>query len=105
MNMTDPRDPVASVRHSGFIAALRKYPARLILALGITGSAFAQTAETTPAPTTTTTTATTTTVSTATAAPADEPVTMGAYQVNGYASSLAASLSAKRSSEDNVEVI
>jgi iron complex outermembrane receptor protein len=105
MNMTDPRNLVATECPSGLLAALRKYPARLVLALGITSAAFAQTAEPTPAATTTTTTATTTTVSTTPAAPADEPVTMGAYQVNGYASSLAASLQAKRSSEDNVEVI
>ena len=87
----------------GHLTTLHKYAACSILALGIMGSAFAQTAAT-PAPTTTTTT-TSTTVSTAPAPAADQTVTMGEFVVNGYASSLATSLQAKRGSEDNVEVI
>ena len=103
MNIPAPRDPVTSNRHSGLLAALRKYPARIILALGITGSAYAQTATT---PTTTTTTTTTTTASaTENGAPEQPVTTMSEFVVNGYASSLAASLNLKRASEDNVEII
>jgi iron complex outermembrane receptor protein len=86
--------------HSGSFTALWRYSARTILALGIAGSAYAQTAQ---APATTTTT--TTTTAAAAPGPADQPVTMGEYVVHGYASSLEASLQAKRQSEDNVEVI
>jgi iron complex outermembrane receptor protein len=101
MRTPDPRDPLTVKCHTGPFTALRRYSARTILALGITGAAYAQTA-----PATTTTSTTTTTTSTEPApGPADQPVTMGEYVVNGYAASLASSLLAKRSSEDNVEVI
>jgi iron complex outermembrane receptor protein len=70
-----------------------------IIALGLAGAANAQT------PAATTTTTTTTTAATTASGAADEPVALGAYVVNGYASSLATSLEAKRSSEDNIEVI
>jgi iron complex outermembrane receptor protein len=103
MNMTEPCNLVASERRSGLLAALRNYPVRLFLALGITGAAYAQTAAT-PTTTTTTTTTTAATVSTTPEQPAP-PVAMSEFVVNGYASSLAASLNAKRASEDNVEVI
>jgi iron complex outermembrane recepter protein len=103
MNMTEPCNPVAPKCHSGLLAALRNYPVRLFLALGITGAAYAQTASTEP--TTTTTTTTTSSAVSATPAPTESPTTMGEFVVNGYASSLAASLQAKRASEDNVEVI
>jgi iron complex outermembrane receptor protein len=96
----DPREPLAIKGHSGLFTALWRYSARTILALGIAGSAYAQTAQ---APATTTTT--TTTTAAAAPGPADQPVTMGEYVVQGYASSLAASLQVKRQSEDNVEVI
>ena len=87
----------------GPFTALHKCATLSILALGIIGSAYAQT---TAAPATTTTTTTTTSTDVAASpAPADQPVTMGEFVVNGYASSLATSLSTKRSSEDNVEVI
>jgi len=75
----------------------------LILALGITATAYPQ-----AAPATTTTTTTTTTAATAVAPGAgvsEEPVTMNEFVVNGYAASLAMSLNVKRASEDNVEVI
>jgi len=90
--------------HSGLSTALRKYSARLILALGIAGPAFSQTA---PATSTTTTTTTTTAAAAAPGAPAatEETVTMNEFVVNGYAASLAQSLSVKRSSDANVEVI
>jgi iron complex outermembrane receptor protein len=88
--------------HSGLITALRKSAACSILALGITGSALAQTAAPASSTTTTTTTATTTAPG---PAPADDTVQLGAFVVNGYASSLESSLLTKRSSEDNVEVI
>jgi len=90
--------------HSGLSTALRKYSARLILALGIAGPAFSQTA---PATATTTTTTTTTAAAAAPGAPAptEETVTMNEFVVNGYAASLAQSLSVKRSSDANVEVI
>ena len=94
MSIPDPRD------HTGLLNTLLRTAACSILALGITGSAIAQTA----APTTTTTT-TTTTASTTAPGAADDTVQLGAYVVNGYASSLASSLQAKRSSDDNVEVI
>jgi iron complex outermembrane receptor protein len=90
----DPRD------HSGLLSTLRKTAACSILALGITGSAFAQTAATS-----TTTTTTTTTAATAAPGAPDQPVELGAFVVNGYASSLESSLAAKRSSDDNVEII
>ncbi len=94
------RDPVTDNGHCGLFTTLRKCSARSILALGLTGTAFAQTAPaTTPAATTTTTAATT-----ATGAP-DDTVTLGAYVVNEYAHSLAQSLEVKRESPDNVEVI
>lgn len=102
MRTPDPRDPLTVNGHPGLFTALRKYSARSILALGISGSAFAQTA---PAPATTTTTTTTTTAAEAAPGPADQPVSMGEYVVNGYAASLAQSLQLKRQSEDNVEVI
>jgi len=87
--------------HSGLSTALRKYSARLILALGITGTAYPQAA---PAPTATTTSTTTTEVS---AAPAtsEQPVTMNEFVVNGYAASLQQSLSVKRATDANVDVI
>jgi len=88
---------------SGLITALRRSAACSILAFGMAGSALAQQA-TTPATTTTTTTTSTTTAPGAAPA-ADDTVQLGAFVVNGYASSLEASLLAKRSSEDNVEVI
>ena len=102
MSIPAPRDPLTLESHSGLFSALRKCSALSILALGLTGSGYAQTAA---APASTTTTTTTTT---ATAAPgaADQPATtMSEFVVNGYANSLATSLLAKRSSEDNVEVI
>jgi iron complex outermembrane receptor protein len=105
MRIPDPRDPLTSQRHSGLLAALRKCSALSILALGITGPALAQTA---PAPASTTTTTTTTTTADTTApgaASTDQPVVMSPFVTNGYANSLAASLLAKRASEDNVEVI
>jgi iron complex outermembrane receptor protein len=87
----------------GPFTALHRYAACSILALAIVGSAYSQAA----APATTTTTTTTTNAATVapSPAPADDTVSMGAYVVNGYASSLASSLQAKRQSEDNVEVI
>jgi iron complex outermembrane receptor protein len=100
MRTPDPRDRLTLKGQPGLFTALRRYSARSILALGLTGTAFAQTA-----PATTTTTTTTTTAAAAAPGPGDEPVTMGAFVVNGYASSLAQSLEAKRASEDNVEVI
>jgi hypothetical protein len=74
--------------HSGLITALRKSAACSILALGITGAALAQTA----APATTTTTTTTATTTAPGPAPADDTVQLGAFVVNGYASSLESSL-------------
>jgi iron complex outermembrane receptor protein len=79
---------------------LHRYAACSAIALSLLSSAAAQTAGT-PATTTTTTTTSSTTV----APGADEPVTMGAFVVNGYANSLATSLQTKRQSEDNVDVI
>ena len=96
-----PRDPVTDNGHSGLFTTLRKYSARSFLALGIMGSAYAQTAATTSTPAATTTTAAATTAPGA----ADETVTLGAFVVNGYATSLQASMLAKRESADNVEVI
>jgi len=72
---------------------------RLILAIGIAGSAYPQTA-----PTTSTTT-TTTTAAAAAPGGSEETVTMNEFVVNGYAASLQQSLSVKRSSDANVEVI
>jgi iron complex outermembrane receptor protein len=66
----------------------------------MTCSAYSQAAAQTE-----TTTTTTTTASTTASGPADQPVAMGAFVVNGYATSLATSLQAKRQSEDNVEII
>ncbi len=86
----------------GHFTALHRCAAASILALAIAGSALAQAAA--PAATTTTTTTTTTAASTSTG-PGDQPVAMGEFVVNGYASSLETSLQTKRSSEDNVEVI
>jgi iron complex outermembrane receptor protein len=105
MSIPDPRDLLTTESHSGLFTALRKYSALSVLALGITGSAYAQT--TTPASSTTTTTTTTTAATpVAGSAASDQPATtMSAYVVNEYASSLATSLQTKRSSEDNVEVI
>jgi iron complex outermembrane receptor protein len=101
MSTPDTRDPKAITGHEGHFTALHRYAACSILALALAGSAFSQAAATA---TTTTTTTTAATVAPS-AAPADDTVSMGAYVVNGYASSLATSLNAKRSSEDNVEVI
>jgi iron complex outermembrane receptor protein len=102
MSTPDTRDPLAHTRQPGHFTALHRYAACSILALGVAGSAFAQTAA--PATTTTTTTTTSATVAPS-PAPADDTVSMGAFVVNGYASSLATSLQTKRMSEDNVEVI
>ena len=101
MRTPDPRDPVTSTGHSGLLTSLHRYTACSLLALGITCSAYSQAA----APADTTTTTTTTTSSTTASGPTDQPVAMGAFVVNGYATSLATSLQAKRQSEDNVEVI
>jgi iron complex outermembrane receptor protein len=103
MSTPDTRDQLTPSGLPGHFTALHRCAALSILALGIMGSAYAQTAAA-PAATTTTTTTTSTDVSAA-PAPADAPVTMGEFVVNGYASSLASSLNTKRSSEDNVEVI
>jgi iron complex outermembrane recepter protein len=103
MSTPDTRDQMTPMGRPGHFTALHRCAALSILALGIIASAPAQTAS---APATTTTTTTTTSTDVAAApAPADQPVTMGEFVVNGYASSLATSLSTKRSSEDNVEVI
>jgi len=105
MRIPDPRDPLTSECHSGPFTALRKYSALSLLALGITGSAYAQTAAT-PASTTTTTTTTTAATTAPGPSASDQPATtMGAYVVNEYTNSLATSLQTKRASEDNVEVI
>ena len=100
MSIQHTRDPLTVTGLPGPFAALHRCAASSLLALGILASAHAQTAA---APATTTTTTTTST--TVSATPSDQPVTMGAFVVNGYASSLANSLNTKRSSEDNVEVI
>lgn len=84
------------------MSAITKYTVCSILALGITALTRAQTTTTPAQPAATTTT---TADTTAPGAASEEPVTMGQYVVNGYASSLAASLQAKRASEDNIEVI
>ena len=104
MSTPDTRDQLTALGQPGHFTALHRCAALSILALGIMGSAYAQTAQA-PAATTTTTTTTSTSVEAA-PAPADQPVTtMGEFVVNGYASSLATSLNTKRESEDNVEVI
>ena len=95
MSTPDPRDQKTDRGYSGLLNTLLRSAACSILALGMTGAAFAQTAATT----------TTTTTTTTTPASGDDTVSMGEFVVNGYASSLASSLEAKRSSEDNVEVI
>ena len=103
MITADTRDRMTADGHSGLYSALWKSSIRLILALGITGSAFSQTA---PA-TTTSSTTTTAAAGAPGAAPAasEETVTMNEFVVNGYAASLAQSLSVKRSSDANVDVI
>jgi len=102
MSTPDPRDLQTTLGHPGPFTALHRFAACSILALGITGVAFAQaTSPSTPAASTTTTTA----VATPTPAATDEPVQLGAFVVNGYSSSLASSLQAKRESADNIEVI
>ncbi len=101
MRTPDPRDLVTSTGHPGLLTSLHRYTACSLLALGITCSAYSQAA----AQTDTTTTTTTTTSSTTANGSAEQPVAMGAFVVNGYATSLATSLQAKRQSEDNVEVI
>jgi iron complex outermembrane receptor protein len=93
---------MAPARRNGHLTPLQRYAACSILALAIAGTAFPQAAA--PASTTTTTTTTSSTVAPS-PAPADETVSMGAFVVNGYASSLQESLQTKRQSEDNVEVI
>jgi len=97
------RDPLTDRGPSGLSAALRNYSVRLILALGIAGPAFSQTAPATTTPSTTTTAAAAAPGAGQTAS--EEPVTMNEFVVNGYAASLAQSLSVKRSSDANVEVI
>jgi iron complex outermembrane recepter protein len=106
MSNPDTRDQLTATGHPGHLTALRRCAASSILALGIMGSALAQTAAAPAAATTTTTTTTSTAVAATPApAPADDTVTMGEFVVNGYANSLEASLNTKRDSEDNVEVI
>ncbi len=89
MSTPDPRDHKTTSGHTCPPTALHRFAACSILALGIAGSCFAQTA---PA-------ASTTTAST------DEPVQLGAFVVKGYTESLAQSLQTKRASNSNVEVI
>ncbi len=102
MSTQDTRDPLTATGLPGPLTPLHRCAASTLLALGILVSAHAQTA---PAPATTTTTTTTSTTVAAAPAQSDQPVTMGEFVVNGYASSLATSLNTKRESEDNVEVI
>lgn len=96
----DLRDPSTYNGHAGLFTALHRCAACSILVLGITGSAFSQTAA---APATTTTT--TTTASATAPGASDQPIAMSEFVVNGYASSLAMSLNAKRSAEENVDII
>jgi iron complex outermembrane receptor protein len=103
MSTPDPRNPSIARGYPGLLSTLRDYAALSALVLGLAGAAQAQTA---PATTTTTTTTTTAAATTAPgAAASDQPVTMGEFVVNGYAASLAQSLSVKRASDENVEVI
>ncbi|HEY1763372.1 MAG TPA: TonB-dependent receptor [Opitutaceae bacterium] len=95
MRTPDPRNPSTDQGHSALAALLRSAGALSVLALGMASTALAQTA---PATTTTTSAA-------APAAATDQPVTMGAFVVNGYAASLEESLNVKRASSSNIEVI
>jgi hypothetical protein len=91
MRIPDPRDHAAKSGSFGLFTALRSGAAFTILSVTMLASANAQTAAAPTTPASTTTTA-------AAAAPgsADQPVELNAFVVNGYASSLAASLQAKR---------
>ena len=100
MSTPDPRDLKTTLGHPGPFTALHRFAACSILALGFTGVAFAQATTATPPPA-----ATTTTTAAVTPGASDAPVQLGAFVVNGYSASLAASLQDKRQSEDNVEVI
>ena len=99
--MSTPPIPEASPDQGQHVRfpLLHRYAACSVFALSLLSPAAAQTSA--PAPTTTATT----TTSTAVAPGADEPLTMGAFVVSGYANSLATSLQTKRQAEDNVDVI
>jgi len=100
MSITAPCDSTPAKR-PGLLSALAKLAAYSIFALGLTASVRAQTPAATPQPSASTTTES----GTVATASAEEPVSLSQFIVNGYASSLAQSLQAKRQSEDNVEVI
>jgi iron complex outermembrane receptor protein len=100
MRIPDTRDRSANGGFTALRTALRTGAVCSILTLGTIVTASAQTATAPTAPASTTTAA-------AAASPGapDQPIELGTYVVNGYGSSLAASLQAKRQSEDNIEVI